>query len=135
MKVEDIPQDNNSSLQGETKVVYARSDSGRIESARTSGWSVEETVLEQAIDALQIQADAAYDAALAGRTAPLEFHMYNQRMDLAMLARAVGRFQRLVKRDFDPVRFARLPQKRLAGYAEVLGLDPETLKGLPDRHD
>ncbi|MEN8180747.1 MAG: hypothetical protein ABFS39_19290 [Pseudomonadota bacterium] len=132
MKVKDIPQDNNSSLAGETKVIYARSDSGKIETAQTSGWDVEAVVLEQAIDEIHRQTKEAYARAVAGRTSPLEFHMYNQRMDLAMLAQAVGRFQWLVRRDFDPVRFKRLPSERLKRYADVMGLDPDSLKKLPE---
>ncbi|MDJ0807032.1 MAG: hypothetical protein QNJ78_09385 [Gammaproteobacteria bacterium] len=135
MKLRDVPQDNNSSMEGETKVIYARSDSGRIETAQTSGWDVEETVLEQAIDEIHRQAKEAHTRAVTGKTSPLEFHMYNQRMDLAMLAQAVGRFQWLVKRDFDPARFARLSPARLERYADVMGLQPDILQTLPDRYD
>lgn len=134
MKVQDIPQDNNSSMQGETKVIYAKSDSGRIEIAQTSGWDVEAVVLEQAIDEIHRQARDAYARAAAGKTSTLEFHMYNQRMDLAMLAQAVGRFQWMVKRDFNPQRFARLPAGKLARYAELMGLDTDSLKKLPEHY-
>lgn len=132
MKVKEIPQDNNSSMQGETKVIYARSDSGRFEIAQTSGWDVEEVVLEQAIDEIHRQAREAYLRAAAGMTSPLEFHMYNQRMDLAMLAQAVGRFQWMVRRDFSPQRFQRLPAKRLQAYADVMGLSLDALQKLPE---
>ena len=135
MKVKDIPQDNNSSMQGETKLVYARSDNGKIQSAQTSGWDVEELVLEQALDEVHRLAREAYVRAAAGRTSPLEFHMYNQRMDLPMLAQAVGRFQWMVRRDFNPARFARLSRDKLLPYAQVMNLDPETLKTLPDCYD
>ncbi|MEN8168258.1 MAG: hypothetical protein ABFR65_12395 [Pseudomonadota bacterium] len=135
MKIKDIPQDNNSSMQGETKLLYAKSDSGRIESARTSGWDAEEVVLEQAIDEIHRQAREAYARAAAGQTSTLEFHMYDQRMDLAMLAQAIGRFQWMVKRDFSPERFARLPAEKLERYADVLGLDRDTLKKLPEHND
>lgn len=135
MKVKDIPQDNNSSMQGETKVIYAKSDAGRIEPARTSGWDVEAVVLEQAIDEIHRQARETYARAAAGKTSTLEFHMYNQRMDLAMLAQAVGRFQWMVKRDFNPERFAHLPAEKLERYADVLGLDTDSLKKLPENYD
>jgi hypothetical protein len=135
MKVKDIPQHNTSSLQGETKVIYAKSDEGKFESAETSGWDVEEIVLEQALDELLRQTRDAYERARAGLTSPLEFHMYRQRMDLAMLAQAVGRFQWQVRRDFDPRRFSRLSAKRLMCYAEVMDLDPDHLKQLPENYD
>lgn len=135
MKIKDIPQHNNSSMQGETKVIYAKSDTGRMESAQTSGWDVEAVVLDQAIDEIHRQAKEAYARATAGKTSPLEFHMYNQRMDLAMLAQAVGRFQWMVKRDFNPDRFTRLPAEKLERYADVMGLDRDTLRKLPENND
>jgi hypothetical protein len=135
MKIKDIPQDNASALGGETKVIYAESDSGRIEIAQTTGWEVEEQVLDQALDEIHRLAKEAYERVAAGTTSPLEFHMYNQRMDLPMLAQAVGRFQWMVKRDFDPNRFARLSDQKLSRYADVMGLDVASLRRLPEDYD
>ncbi|MCU7905897.1 MAG: hypothetical protein KZQ76_08560 [Candidatus Thiodiazotropha sp. (ex Epidulcina cf. delphinae)] len=135
MKIKDIPQDNAGSLDGETKVIYARSDAGRIESSQTTGWEVEEIVLGLALDEIRRLARDAYQRAEAGETSPLEFHMYNQRMDVAMLAQAVGRFQWLVKRDFVPRRFAGLSPQKLERYAVVLGIDVTSLTGLPKQYD
>jgi hypothetical protein len=135
MKIKDIPQDNASALGGETKVIYAESDSGRIEIAQTTGWEVEEQVLDQALDEIHRLAKEAYDRVAAGSTSPLEFHMYNQRMDLPMLAQATGRFQWMVKRDFEPGRFARLSDEKLSRYADVMGLDVDSLKRLPEDYD
>jgi hypothetical protein len=135
MKIKDIPQDNASALGGETKVIYAESDSGRIEIAQTTGWEVEEQVLDQALDEIHRLAKEAYARVAAGTTSPLEFHMYNQRMDLPMLAQAVGRFQWMVKRDFDPSRFARLSDQKLSRYADVMGLDVASLRRLPEDYD
>ena len=135
MKVKDIPQDKSDSLAGETKVIYAESEAGRIESSETSGWEVEEIVLGQALNEIKRLTRDAYARAAEGKTSPLEFHMYHQRMDLAMLAQAVGRFQWLVKRDFSPRRFAGLSAEKLARYADVLGIDSATLTRLPDHYD
>jgi hypothetical protein len=135
MKIKDVPQDRADSLGGETKVIYAESDSGRIESSETSGWEVEEVVLGQALDEIKRLTLDAFNRAKQGKTSPLEFHMYHQRMDLAMLAQAVGRFQWMVKRDFSPQRFARLSSKKMANYAEVLGIDSESLSQLPEHYE
>ncbi len=132
MKSQDIPQDRAESLGGETKVIYAESEGGRIEINQTSGWEVEELVLEQALGEIERLSQDALARARQGLTSPLEYHMYHQRMDLPMLAQAVGRFQWWVKRDFDPRRFAACSEAKLAGYAEVLGIDVATLKRLPD---
>ncbi|MES9863089.1 MAG: hypothetical protein ABW157_13870 [Candidatus Thiodiazotropha sp. LLP2] len=135
MKIKDIPQDKADSLGGETKVIYAESEAGRIESSETSGWEVEEIVLGQALDEIKRLAKDAYARAKQGSTSPLEFHMYHQRMDLAMLAQAMGRFQWMVKRDFSPQRFARLSAQKRTNYADVLGIDSETLSQLPEQYD
>jgi hypothetical protein len=135
MKIKDIPQDKAGSLGGETKVIYAESDSGRIESSETSGWEVEEIVLGQALDEIKRLTQDAYLRAKQGETSALEFHMYHQRMDLPMLAQAVGRFQWMVKRDFSPQRFARLSAEKLDSYANVLGIDRDTLKQLPETYE
>ena len=135
MKIKDIPQDKADSLAGESKVIYAESEAGRIESSETSGWEVEEIVLGQALDEIKRLTRDAYARAVQGKTSPLEFHMYRQRMDLAMLAQAVGRFQWQVKRDFSPQRFSRLSTEKLARYADVLGVDIATLTRLPDHYD
>lgn len=135
MKIKDVPQDRADSLGGETKVIYAKSEAGRIESSATSGWEVEQIVLGQALDEIKRLTQEAYTRAKQGKTSPLEFHMYHQRMDLAMLAQAVGRFQWMVKRDFSPSRFARLSAQKLANYADVLGIDSETLSRLPEEYD
>ncbi|MET0066731.1 MAG: hypothetical protein ABW076_10360 [Candidatus Thiodiazotropha sp.] len=132
MKSQDIPQDHAESLGGETKVIYAESEAGRIEINQTSGWEVEELVLEQALDEIERLSRDALHRARQGLTSPLEYHMCHQRMDLPMLAQAVGRFQWWVKRDFDPRRFAACSEARLARYAEVLGINVETLKCLPE---
>jgi hypothetical protein len=135
MKIKDVPQDKADSLCGETKVIYAESEAGRIESSETSGWEVEQIVLGQALDEIKRLTQEAYTRAKQGKASPLEFHMYHQRMDLAMLAQAVGRFQWMVKRDFSPQRFARLSAQKLANYADVLGIDSETLSQLPEQYD
>jgi hypothetical protein len=135
MKVKDIPQDHAKSLGGETKVVYAESEEGLIGQSQTSGWEVEEMVLGQALGEIRRLAQDAYRRGQQGKTSPLEFYMYQQRMDLPMLAQAVGRFQWLVKRDFSPKRFARLSNEKLAHYAQVLDIDIERLTQLPDEYE
>jgi hypothetical protein len=135
MKVKDVPQDKAGSLAGETKVIYAESDSGRIESSETSGWEVEEIVLGQALEEIKRLTLDAFARAKQGKTSPLEFYMYRQRMDLPMLAQAVGRFQWMVKRDFSPYRFARLSPEKLTRYADVLGIDRDTLTRLPEHYE
>ncbi|HID81660.1 MAG TPA: hypothetical protein EYH06_01545 [Chromatiales bacterium] len=135
MKKNEVPQDKSHALAGETKTIYALDESGKVGATETSGWDVEDIVLDQALEELQRHAEDALVRAQAGKTSPLEFHMYKQRMDLPMLAQATGQFQWQVRRHFDPRRFAKLSAKKLNRYAEVLDLTVDVLKELPEKHE
>ena len=67
----------------------------------------------------------------AGRTSPLEFHMYDRRMDLALLGQTTGLWRWRIRRHFRPEIFARLKPALLARYADALGLSVDTLRRLP----
>jgi hypothetical protein len=135
MKKKDVPQDRNSVFEGETKVVYAISEQGKIEIAQSSGWDVEAIVLEQAIEEIKRHTCDALERAHRGETSALEYHMYAQRMDLTILAQTSGRFKWQIRRDFNPKRFNKLSSKVLEKYADVLGIDVETLIRLPKLHE
>lgn len=135
MKKNEVPQDKSHALAGETKAIYALDESGKVGVIETSGWDVENIVLDQALEELQRHAEDALVRAHAGETSPLEFHMYKQRMDLPMLAQATSQFQWRVRRHFDPQRFAKLSATKLNLYAEVLDITVDVLKGLPEKHE
>ncbi len=132
MKKEDVPQQPHHIYEGEKKAVYALNQDGKFEIAQSSGWEVESVVLEQALEEINRLAQEALIRARAGESSPLEYHMYAQRMDLPMLAQAVGRFQWRVRKHFKPGDFSNLKSSQLALYARVLGIDTATLKRLPD---
>jgi hypothetical protein len=46
----DVPQDDNVTLGGHKKAVYARAADGRIQLVESSGWEVEEIVTRQAVE-------------------------------------------------------------------------------------
>jgi len=132
MKKDEVPQQDSGLLGGETKGIYAINEDGKLEMAQTSGWEVESIVLQQAIDEIERITLEALDRVKKGVSSTLEFYMYAQRMDLPMLAQAVGRFQWQVKRHFKPDIFSSLKEKDLALYAEVLDISVATLKQIPD---
>ena len=132
MKKSDIPQQPHEMYQGETKAVYAVNEDGKLEMAQTSGWDVESTVLEEAVNEINRLAVEALDRVHNGESSPLEYHMYAQRMDVLMLAQAVGRFQWQVKRHFTPKIFLKLKSEQLELYAHVLGISVKTLSDVPD---
>ena len=132
MKKTDVPQQPHEMYEGETKAVYAINDNGKLEMSQSSGWDVESTVLEEAVNEINRLAEAALGRVRSGQSSPLEYHMYAQRMDLLMLAQAVGRFQWQVKRHFIPKNFHKLKPEQLELYAHVLDIDIEVLSVVPN---
>ena len=133
MKKQDIPQQAHQMFDGETKGIYAINEQGQYELTQTSGWQPETEVLAQALAEIERLSSDALERARQGECSPLEYHMYRQRMDLAMLAKAVGKFQWQVRRHLQPKGFSQLNTKTLDCYAQVLNISIAILKELP--HD
>lgn len=133
MEIDQVPQEENRTLGGHRKAVYARDASGKMVLVASKGWEVEEIVTVQAVDVFHAQAEAARARAVAGQSSPLEYWMYARRMDVEMLAQVSGLWQWRIRRHLRPDVFARLSPKVLARYAEALGLLAETIRHLPER--
>ena len=132
MKKSEVPQDRASAFEGQKKAVYAVDDDGRYTITGSSGWEAEEVVLEQAITHFKQMAAAALERVRGGTAAPLEYHMYNRRMDLTLLAQSMGFFKWRVRRHLRPAAFARLDDTILEQYADALGLTIQQLCRVPD---
>jgi hypothetical protein len=131
MRADDVPQDDNAAQDGKRKAVYAVGRDGRYTLVPSTGWEAEETVTLQAVEAFRAQAEDARRRAHAGHTSALEFHMYEQRMDLALLAQTTGIWRWRIRRHFRPAVFARLKPALLARYAEALGMSVDALRRVP----
>ncbi len=130
MRERDVPQEGNATLAGKRKAVYAVGDDGRLRIVQSRGWEVEEVVTRQALDDLERRAQEASSRVLAGRSSPLEYHMYRARMDVALLSQATGLWRWRVRRHFRPEIFARLPRVLRQRYADALGITLEALTRL-----
>jgi hypothetical protein len=128
MRIDEVPQDNNTSFAGGRKAVYAVGKDGRYEIVPSSGWEVEQIVTQQAVEALERAAEQARADLHAGRVSPLAVHMYRRRMDLDLLAQATGLWRWRVRRHLRPRPFARLSPALLQRYADALGVDPQALR-------
>lgn len=131
MKLDEVPQDNAKTLAGQRKAMYAVDENGHYSVTQSSGWDVEEIVLNQAIEQYQQLAEQAFERVEKGQTSVLEVHMYQQRMDITLLAQSTGFFKWQVKRHLKPAIFAKLSEAKLSRYADVLGLELKTLQQLP----
>lgn len=127
MREQDVPQEGNATLAGHRKAVYAVADDGKLRLVPSRGWEAEEIVTRQAVEDLERRAEDARRRVLAGKTAPLEYHMYRARMDIALLSQTTGIWRWRVRRHFDPRVFARLSPSVRRRYAEALGIPVEAL--------
>ncbi len=130
-----MPQEDNATLSGNRKAVYAVAEDGSYTVVTSTGSKVEETVTVQAINELLRQRDECRLRVEAGSASALEYHMYDRRMDLATLAQSVGMFRWRVRHHLKPNVFPHLRRSLLQRYAEALGLTLEALCTLPDDSD
>lgn len=127
MKDDEVPQDQASSLQGQRKAMYSLDAEGRYHVTGSSGWEVEEIVLDQAIEQYQQLRSDCLQRLQQGDASPLEYYMYQQRMDLVVLAQSTGLPKWRVRRHLRPGRFASLKASLQARYAAALGLSVDVL--------
>ena len=127
MQENEVPQEKNQALNGERKAVYAIGEDGKYKTVASDGWNAEEIVTLQAVEEFERLAKEALDKAKRGCSSMLEYHMYNNRMDISLLSQTTGFFQWTIKRDFNPARFAKISKDRVATYASVMGIEVEEL--------
>ena len=135
MKIDHVPQDDIVTYAGMEKVIYATDEDGHYGVVASTGWSIEEEVTRQALFELERLMDEAYDDTAQGKASPLYYHMYSKRMDIQVLSQSTGLFQWRIKRHFKPEIFAKLDDRFLEQYSDVLGLTVEELKSLPEREN
>ena len=132
MDEEQVPQDQSRTYGGHRKLLYAKNESGDYKAITSSGWEAEEAVTLAAVEELERLARNTWMAANSGKTAPLEYHMYAQRMDIALLSQVTGLFQWRIRRHFKPPIFAKLSDALSIRYSDALGVEISALKHLPE---
>jgi hypothetical protein len=131
MKICEIPQDDIRTLQGVRKALYALDDQGRYTKAATSGWEVEEVVLNQVIAEFEEKAKEAALRVKYNEASPIEYFMYKKWMDPLTLAQAMGLYRWQVRRHFKPIVFEKLGNPLLTEYARIFGISVEALRNFP----
>ena len=131
MKRSEVPQDNRPEYGGERRAVYAVDDRGHYSTVPSAGWSADGIVNQQAVEEYARLAQDALARARAGLASPLEFHMYDRRMEVESLAPSAGLWRWRVRRHLRPEIFRKLSPAWLSRYAEALGIPVERLTALP----
>lgn len=127
MEVEDIPQDNSKSYNGQRKIIYGTRN-GHYEAVTSTGWQEESYATEMAVSELERQTEAAREAVAQGAYSPLYYHMFRFRHDETGLAMAAGVWKWQLRRHLRPNVFAKLPDKTLQKYADALRISIDELK-------
>lgn len=131
MDVNDVPQEGNCTMGGHRRAMYARDKDGRIVIVPSLGGEVDETVTLQALERIREMTEEARGRVLAGKSSPLEYWMYAQRLDMPQLSQVTGLWQWRIRRHFKPERFTKLSIDILQRYADVMGISVEQLRKLP----
>jgi len=132
MRYDEVPQEKNKTLAGNKKAVYATDKDGAYSTVASDGWEVEEIVTSQAVEEFERLAQEALQRTQEGKASVLEYHMYKNRMDLALLSQTTGFFKWTIKKDFKVNKFQNISENRAKTYADVLGITVDELKNIPN---
>ena len=132
MRKDEVPQDR-SFYRGLKRVCFAVDEDGEIVPAKSAGWSVERLVTEQALLQLEDEVEAIRRDVVAGRRAPLAYHIATRQMTVKLCAQHMGLASWRVKRHLRPRGFARLSPELLERYAHCLDLPVEALFKVPEQ--
>lgn len=123
----DIPQENNSTLNGQKKVMYGTNEKGEFQRVNY-GSSVEEFATITAVEEYLVLEKESLEEIKKGLASPIQYFMYKNRMDLATLSGVVEMFSFRVKRHLKMKHFKKLNDKILNKYASAFNIKPEELK-------
>ncbi|PLY05906.1 MAG: hypothetical protein C0625_11260 [Arcobacter sp.] len=123
----EIPQEENKTLDGSRKVMYAKEEGGQFQRVNY-GSSVEEFATQVAVEEYEVLKKESLESIEKGISSPIEYFMYENRMDLPTLSSVVGMMQFRVKRHLKMNNFKKLNDKLLNKYAEAFNIKIEELK-------
>ena len=97
MKKIEVPQENNSTLNGQKKVMYGTNKSGEFQRINYAS-SVEEFATITAVEEYEELHKVCLEDIKIDIASPIKYFMYRNRMDLPTLTSVVGIFSFRVKR-------------------------------------
>lgn len=127
MKKIKIPHEENSTLDGIQKVMYAPNENGEFEKYNY-GSNVEEYATKLAVEEYELLKEQALKDIKENISSPITYYMYENRMDLPTLASVTGFFQFRVKRHLKAKHFKKLNDKILQRYADAFQIELNELK-------
>ena len=122
-----ISQEENSTLNGQQKVMYAKNNSGEF-SRVNYGSSAEEFATLTAVNEYKVLELECLEEIKQGVSSPIKYFMYKNRMDLPTLCSGVGMFGFRVKRHLKMKHFKKLNDKVLQRYSNLFDISLKELK-------
>jgi hypothetical protein len=127
LKKINVPQENNSTLDGQKKVMYGTNDNGEFQRINYAS-SVEEFATITAVEEYKELEKECLEDIKNNIASPIKYYMYKNRMDLPTLASAVDMFSFRVKRHLQMKIFRKLNDKIIQKYADAFSIKIEDLK-------
>ncbi|ADG93962.1 conserved hypothetical protein [Arcobacter nitrofigilis DSM 7299] len=127
MKKIDVPQENNSTLDGQKKVMYGTNDNGEFQRINYAS-SVEEYATITAVEEYKELEKECLEDIQNNIASPIKYYMYKNRMDLPTLSSAVDMFSFRVKRHLKMKIFKKLKDDTIKKYADAFNIKIEDLK-------
>lgn len=130
MQLDEVPQDGLDYKERDKlrKLMYAVDKDGHYTGIPSVGWEAENAATMGAWDEVAEVQKETEAAVKAGKLSPIAYFMQRSLMDVALLARYVGKWQWTVRRHLQPKHFAKLSDSTIAAYASVFNISPEELK-------
>ena len=127
MRKLDIPQENNSTLDGQRKVMYGTNESGEFQRVNYAS-SVEEFATITAVQEYEELQKECLEDIKNDIASPIKYFMYKNRMDLPTLCSGVGMFSFRVKRHLKMKHFNKLNDEILKRYSNLFDISLKELK-------
>jgi hypothetical protein len=128
MKKEEIPQDLGALGKITTEVVYAVDESGKYGTALSNGWEVKSSALEVAWKDVAQRIEMARQKVINKEASPVLFFMELRVMDIGIVSAYTGFWKWQVKRHLKYQVFEKLPEAKLAKYADLFEVSVQDLK-------
>lgn len=133
MKVEEVPQDLKY-FKGTVvrDVDYAVDADGNYQMVVSDGWTPKNEALEITLADIDEQCQEILRRVKAGESSPLEYYAAKNLMDVDLLSDYTGFSKRTIRKHFLPDNFAKLDEKTLETYADVLRITVAELTTIPE---
>lgn len=111
-----------------TEVVYVTDENDNYTTANSIGWEAKKLALDESLALINERVQQAKDDVANGIVSPILYYMELNKMDFAVLAAYVDKWQWTVKRHLKPNIFKKLSDKTLQKYADAFGISIDELK-------